>query len=63
MPDSTPATREEVLQRCLAQKERTRKSLAELPFLDKIRMLIQMQKRAAEILALRGIKRRVWPDF
>ena len=63
MLDLRPTTREEMLQRCLEQKARIRKSLADMPFEDKIRMLIQMQKRAAEILALRGIKRRVWPDF
>jgi hypothetical protein len=33
---------------------------AKRPFEEKIRMLIQMQKRYAEIAALRGVKTRVW---
>ena len=61
-PDlTTPTSREVLLQECLKQKAVTRNSLASLPFEEKIRILVEMQKRSATILAQRGVSRPVWP--
>lgn len=63
-PDASallPTTREELLLASLRQKEAMRDRLAKLPFEEKIRILVQMQKRASVILAQRGISRPVWP--
>jgi hypothetical protein len=46
----------------LNRKERTRRRLKQLSFEEKIVLVIKMQRRASSILALRGIRRRVWPD-
>jgi len=61
-PDlTTPMPHEALLQECLKQKAATRNRLASLPFEEKIRLLVEMQKRAANILAQRGVSRPVWP--
>jgi hypothetical protein len=51
------------LAEALNRKDRTRRRLQKLSFEEKIALLIKMQRRAADILALRGVRRRVWPDF
>ena len=56
-----PMSREELLRASLRQKEAMRDRFAKLPFEEKIRILVEMQKRAAVILAQRGITRPVWP--
>jgi len=50
------------LAEALTRKERTRRHVQKLSFEEKIALLIKMQRRAADILALRGILRRVWPN-
>ncbi len=52
------------LAEALERKDRTRRHLQKLSFEEKIALLIKMQRRAADadILGLRGIHRRVWPD-
>ena len=50
------------LAEALSRKDRTRRRLQKLSFEEKIALLVKMQRRAAEILALRGIRRRVWPE-
>jgi hypothetical protein len=50
------------LAEALDRKDRTRRRLQKLSFEAKIALLIKMQRRAADILALRGVRRRVWPD-
>lgn len=43
-----------------AKKEAWRQERAKLPFPEKIRILVEMQKRQAPILASRGKKAIVW---
>ena len=52
-----------LLNEALNRKEMTKRRLQKLSFEEKITLLIKIQKRAADILALRGIRRRVWPEF
>lgn len=55
---TTPA-----IQHALEEKQRTRERLSELSFKEKYNMLVKIQKRSAAIVATRGIKRRVWPEW
>jgi len=51
---------EEEMQRIITAKARARKERAALPFPEKIRILVQMQKRRAAILKTRGKESIVW---
>jgi len=53
----------EAFQRALQEKQATRRRLEALPFEEKYNLLIAIQKRSAQILATRGIQRRVWPPL
>jgi len=44
----------------LAAKEQRRRKLAELPFPEKVRVVVQLQRMAAPILRARGRQVRVW---
>ena len=46
--------------RLIASKERRRRELAALPFAEKVRIVVQLQKMAAPILRARGSPARVW---
>ena len=46
--------------RILAAKEQRRKTLARLPFPEKVRAVIKLQEMAAEILHTRGKSVRPW---
>ena len=43
-------------------KVHSRKALRELPFVEKVRLVVEMQKRVAPIYAARGIVIRPWTD-
>jgi hypothetical protein len=47
--------------RLIAAKERRRRELAALPFPEKVRIVVQMQKMVEPILRARGRAVRVWP--
>jgi hypothetical protein len=47
--------------RLIAAKERRRRELAALPFAEKVRIVVQMQKMVEPILRTRGRTVRVWP--
>jgi hypothetical protein len=47
----------------LNRKARTKRRLQKLSFEEKIDLLIKMQRRAVDILALGGIRRQVWRDL
>ena len=47
--------------RLFAAKEARRHKLAAMPFPEKVRAVIQMQKMVAPILRARGRKVRIWP--
>ena len=47
--------------RLIAAKERRRRELAALPFAEKVRIVVQMQKMVEPILRARGRAARVWP--
>ena len=46
--------------RIFAAKEARRKRLARLPFAEKVKAVVQLQKMAAPLLRQRGRKVRVW---
>ena len=46
--------------RLIAAKERRRRKLAALPFAEKVRIVVKLQKMAAPILRARGRPARVW---
>lgn len=46
--------------RLLAAKEQRRRKLAELPFPEKVRVVVQLQRMVAPILRARGRQVRVW---
>jgi hypothetical protein len=46
--------------RLFAAKQRRRARLASLPFPEKVRAVVQMQRMAAPVLRARGKKVRVW---
>ncbi len=46
--------------RLITAKERRRRKLAELPFAEKVRMVVQLQRMAAPILRARGRTVHVW---
>jgi hypothetical protein len=46
--------------RLIAAKERRRQNLAALPFPEKVRIIVQMQRMVAPILRARGRSVRVW---
>ena len=46
--------------RLFAAKERRRARLAALPFPEKVRAVVQMQRMAAPVLRARGKKVRIW---
>lgn len=48
------------IEKLFAAKEARRKHLAGLPFPEKVRIVVQMQKMIAPILRARGIDVRVW---
>jgi hypothetical protein len=48
--------------RLVAGKDRRRRRLASLPFHEKVRLLIELQKMAAPILEARGRRAPVWPE-
>jgi hypothetical protein len=50
----------ETMRRLIAGKEAWRRSQAALPFHEKIRILVQMQRDAAPILRARGLNPVVW---
>lgn len=54
--DERPLTIEEIA----AAKAAYRRRRAALSWPEKIRIVVELQKRQAPILALRGIKQRVW---
>ncbi|HEY3306406.1 MAG TPA: hypothetical protein VGL70_23035 [Candidatus Binatia bacterium] len=47
--------------RLIAAKERRRRELAALPFAQKVRIVVQMQKMVEPILRARGRAVRMWP--
>jgi hypothetical protein len=47
--------------RLFAVKEERRRKLAALPFPEKVRAVVRMQKMAAPLLRARGRPVRVWP--
>jgi hypothetical protein len=48
------------VQRLFATREERRKQLAALPYPEKVRIVVQMQKMIAPILKARGIDVQVW---
>ena len=46
--------------RLIASKERRRRELAALPFAEKVRIVVKLQKMATPILRARGRPARVW---
>jgi len=48
------------LQRLFDAKETRRRKLAQLPFPEKVRIILQLQRMAAPLFRARGIKVRVW---
>jgi len=50
------------LQRIFAAKEARRKQLAALPYAEKVKIIIQLQKMVAPILRARGKEVRVWGE-
>lgn len=44
----------------LAAKEARRRKLAALPFPDKVKVVVRLQRMAAPILRARGLRVRVW---
>ena len=46
--------------RLLAAKEERRRTLAGLPFPDKVRVVVQLQRMVAPVLRARGRQVRVW---
>lgn len=42
------------------EKDEYRRRRGQLPFPEKIRILVELQKRRAPIVALRGKKQRIW---
>lgn len=50
-------------QKALEAKRKTRQIVGNLPFEEKYKMLVAMQRRSAAILETRGVKRIVWPDL
>lgn len=51
------------LKKALEQKARLREAAAQMSFVEKYNRLVAMQRRSAEILAARGLTRRVWPEW
>jgi hypothetical protein len=47
--------------RLIAAKEQRRRELAALPFPEKVRIVVRMQKMVEPILRVRGRPARVWP--
>jgi len=50
------------VERLFAAKERRRQHLAALPFPEKIRLVVRLQRMAAPILRARGRAVRVWSE-
>jgi hypothetical protein len=46
--------------RIIAAKEQRRRKLAALPFAEKVRLVVQLQRMAAPILRARGVMVREW---
>ena len=46
--------------RLIAAKEQRRLKLAALPFVEKVRLVVQLQQMAAPVLRARGREVRVW---
>jgi hypothetical protein len=46
--------------RLIAAKEQRRRELAALPFPEKVRIVVRMQKMVEPILRARGLPARVW---
>ncbi len=48
------------IQRLVAAREERRRKLAALPYPEKVRIVVQLQRMAAPILRARGRQVRVW---
>jgi hypothetical protein len=48
------------IERLFAAKEARRRRLARLPFAEKVRLVVQLQRMAAPLLGQRGKRVRVW---
>jgi hypothetical protein len=46
--------------RLIAAKEQRRRELAALSFVEKVRIVVQLQKMAAPVLRARGLPAHVW---
>jgi hypothetical protein len=57
---SNPAPLQPEIARLFAAHEERRRHLAALPFPEKVRMVVQMQRMVAPILRARGHAIRVW---
>lgn len=53
-------TPKQTIQKIFQAKQERRRHLAKLPIEEKIKILVQLQKIAAPILATRGIKKQPW---
>jgi hypothetical protein len=51
---------DKMMERIFAEKEARRHELAALPWPEKVRRVVEMQKRVAPILKARGIEIMVW---
>ncbi|MBI5528481.1 MAG: hypothetical protein HY897_19285 [Deltaproteobacteria bacterium] len=49
-----------LMTRMMEQKDRRRRRLAALPFVEKVRLLVELQAMAAPIERLKGRNVRVW---
>jgi len=54
-------TTETVMRRTLALKQRRRQELAALPYAEKLRILLRMQRMTDAIRRTRGAPPRAWP--
>ena len=60
---SKPQSNSPLMLEALAQKDRTRDNLSNLPFKEKYNMIVAMQRRSAAIHATRSETRIIWPDW
>jgi hypothetical protein len=60
-PETDIGTPEAIMRHALAGKERRRHELAALPYEEKLRMLLRMQRMADAIRQTRGGAPRAWP--
>ena len=54
-------TAETVMRRTLMHKQRRRRALAALPYTEKLRILLRMQRMTDAIRRTRGVPPRAWP--